>query len=563
MCMTNIKRKLFKNELRKAFILYALVPIILLSFLFYNLLFYFSKKTVENHNEKYNKSIASSIEKEFNSYKNEVQDLANRLEIKKVFYSSYDETEIYEIFYNVVNNHNIRSLFYVYNEKGEVLITNSKVIPQYSKSDDLFMWGIFKKMKDYPKETAMMLNRAQIDVNTRTVYSIGHAIVDANLNIIGYISFDILENQLNKMINTNTTHHAVITDRYNNNIVSSNNGLLDTIGKLRPPSGEDKSYVLSTPILSENVYIHTITSLGYINNIYLIGEVFLIAIFFIIFLTMSVIANKVAISKTKAIDELLEAIISVQEGNLNTVVNINTNDEFELIGQHYNEMVVKINELIEKNKEEAKRSVLSEIKQLEAQFNPHFLFNTLEMLKYMIKIDKENSLKVIVSMSNLLRYSINSDFHSVKLIDDIKYIEDYLTIQKFRFDKNFDYNIYLEEDTKNCIIPKLIIQPIIENSIKYGYETKNYLKVDIKCSIKDKDLIIYISDNGEGMSDEKYRELIELIYNNENNTNHIGLYNVQKRINLIYGMEYGMEIFSTINEGTRIIIKLPIHRGEV
>jgi sensor histidine kinase YesM len=560
--MTNIKRKFFKNELRKAFILYALVPIIILSFLFYNLLFYFSKKTVESHNEKYNKSIASSIEVEFNEYKSEVEELANWLEIKKIFYTSYNEAEIYERFYNIVNSHDIRSLFYVYNEKGEVIITNSNVIPQYSKSDDLFMWGVFKRMKDTPKETAMMLNRAQIDVNTRTVYSIGHAIMDVDSNIIGFISFDILENQLNKMINTNTSHHAVITDRYNNNIVASNNGLLDTIGKLRHPSDEDNSYILSIPILNDNIYIHTITSLSFINNIYLIGEAFLIAIFFILFLTMFFIANKIATNKTKAIDELLAAIMSVQQGNLNTVVNINTNDEFELIGQHYNEMVVKVNQLIEKNKEEVKRSVLSEIKQLEAQFNPHFLFNTLEMLKYMIKIDKESSLKVIISMSNLLRYSINSDFHSVRLIDDIKYIEDYLTIQKFRFDENFDYSVYLEDETKDCIIPKLIIQPIIENSIKYGYETKSYLKVDIKCNIKDDKLIIYIKDNGEGMSLEKYKELIELIHNSENNTNHIGLYNVQKRINLIYGMDYGLEIFSELNEGTKIIIKLPIRRGK-
>lgn len=562
MHMTNIKRKFFKNELRKAFIFYALVPILILSFLFYNLLFYFSRRTIEEHNKKYNKSIAASIEKEFNEYKNEVEVLANNEDIKKIFYGGYNETQIYESFYTIVNNHSIRSLFYVYNEKGEIIITNSKVIPQYSKSDDLFMWGIFKKMKDSPKETAMLLNRAQIDVNTRTVYSIGRAVLDSNSNVLGYITFDILENQLNKIINTDTSHHVVITDRYNNNILASNNGFLDTIGKLKVDLGENKNYVLSNPILGGNIYVHTITSLGFIYSIYFIGEIFLIAIFLVLFFTMSFIANKIAVNKTKAIDELLSAIISIQEGNLNTVVNINTNDEFELIGRNYNEMVVKINELIEKNKEEAKRSALSEIKQLEAQFNPHFLFNTLEMLKYMIKIDSESSLRIIVSMSNLLRYSINSDFHSVKLIDDIKYIEDYLTIQKFRFDTNFDYTIHLEDETKECIIPKLIIQPIIENSIKYGFDTKSYLKVDINCIIKNNNLVIFIEDNGEGMSDEKFRELMALIHDNENKTNHIGLYNVQKRINLIYGMDYGLEIYSELNKGTKISIKLPVIRGE-
>ena len=560
--MKNIKRKFFKEEIRKTFILYALIPIIILSFIFYNLLFWYSSKTVEKSNQKYNNNISNIISKEFISYKAEVEDLVKWVEIKKAFYNQHDEAMIYERLYNTVNKHSIRSIFYVFNESGEAIITNAKGQPQYAKNDDLFISGVFRKMKDNPNKSVMMLNRAQLDVNTRTVYSIGKCITNDNNHIVGFVVFDILENEMNKIVHSSTNHHAVITDRYNNNIVSTNNALLDGIGKLKPFLDKENNYIFNNPIIEGNIYINTITYVNFIKNIYLIGEIFLILVFLVLGFTMLFIAKKISISKTKSIDELLSAIKSVQEGNLNTVVSIHSNDEFEVIGQYCNEMIIEINELVEKNKEEARRNAMSELKQLEAQFNPHFLFNTLEMLKYMIKTDEKGSSKIIVSLANLLRYSINTNFNKVKVNDDIKYIEDYLIIQKFRFQDNFDYKINLNEEAKKCLIPKLVIQPIIENSIKYGFETKEYLKVSIDCTVEKNNLIISIVDTGEGMSYEKLSEISKLIDNNENNTNHIGLYIVQKRINLMYGMEYGINIYSKLHEGTEIVINLPVHKSE-
>lgn len=560
--MGSIRRKFFKEELRKAFILYALTPIIILSFLFYNLLFWYGEKSVENNNRKYNKAIADIISEEFNNYKLEAEKLVKSPEIKNAISGYYNEAQIYERFYNIVNNHSIRSIFYIFNDRGEVIITNSKTIPQYAQNDDLFMWGVFKRMKDNPEETAMMLNRAQLDVNTRTVYTIGQAVLDSRSNIIGFVVFDILENQLNQIIHSNTSHHVVVTDRYSNNIVATNSALLDSIGKLKPLSKIGNHYVLNNPVLDGRIYINTITSLSFIRNFYLIGQGFLILVFLVLSILMLVIAKRISISKTKSIDELIYGIGRVQEGDLNTILNINSNDEFELLGQYYNEMLVKLNELIEKNKEEVKRGILSEIKHLEAQFNPHFLFNTLEMLKYMIRIDEKSSLKIIVSMSNLLRYSINGNIHKVKLCEDIKYIEDYLTIQKLRFGEDFDYAIAIDQEAGDCMIPKLIIQPIIENSIKYGFETKKYLKVEVSCTVRKDSLVIDIKDNGEGISPEKLSELRNQIYSSEDDMSHIGLHNVQKRVNLLYGIEYGITINSVHNEGTEVIIIIPAHRGE-
>ncbi|SCN23231.1 putative sensor-like histidine kinase [Clostridium sp. N3C] len=556
--MNERKRKFFKKELRMAFLHYTIVPIIFISFIFYNLIFLSSKILVENSNKKYNAQIAQIVRTEFNKYIEEVEFLSQWQEIKDVISGNHNEHIIYERFYNTVNKQKIRSMFYVYNDKGEVLISNSAVIPQYAENDDLFIWGIFKRMKENLNDTTLMLNRTQLDSSTRTIYSIGKPVLDSSGKTIGFVVFDILENELNKVISNNTRHHAVITDRYDNNIVSSNNAFLDSIGKLRDISKDKELYQYRSSLLEGNVYVHTITPVGFIKKIYIIGEIFLSVLFIILFITMFIIAGRIAASKTKVLDELLRAIKSVQKGNLDTVVNINTEDEFELIGDHYNKMLIKVKELMEKNKEEAERRVLSALKQLEAQFNPHFLFNILEMLKYLVKTDKDASIKVIVSLSNLLRYSINNNVRKVKLTEDIEYIKDYLMIQKYRFEDNFDYSIILQETAKDCIIPKLIIQPIIENSIKYGFMTKKYLKVEINCYTDKDKLFIEIEDNGEGIDDERLSEIITSLNFNDNESQHIGLYNVHRRIKLMYGDSFGINIFSNKGKGTKVIITLPV-----
>lgn len=552
------KRKFFRKELRMAFLRYTIVPVIFLSFAFYNLIFLASNILVQQSNKKYNAQISQTISKEFNKYIEEVELLVQWQEVKDILYGHHNEQIIYERFYNIVNSQSIRSKFYIFNDKGQILVTNSTVTPQYAEKDDIFMWGVFKRMKENPYETTLWINKSQLDVNTRTIYSIGRAVLDSSGEIIGFVVFDILENELNKVISTNTRHHAVITDRYDNYIVASNTAFLDSIGKFKNLSKDKDLYLYKSSSLNGNIYVYTITAIGFIKNIYIIGELFLLGLFIILFIAMFKITDSIATSKTKAIDELLQAIKCVQEGNLDTTVDIRTADEFELIGHHYNEMLIKIKELMEKNKEEAARRVVSELKQLEAQFNPHFLFNILEMLKYLVKTDREASLKVIVAMSNLLRYSINNQVRRFKLAEDIEYIKDYLLIQKYRFEENFDYNITLQDESKGCIIPKLIIQPIIENSIKYGFMTKKYLRVDIKCFLKEDMLFIEIEDNGEGIDEERLAEIKKCLDANDNETQHIGLHNVHRRIKLMYGDSYGLEIYSSKLKGTKIVITLPV-----
>lgn len=556
----NLKRG-FKYEIKKAFILYALTPITIITLLFYNLLFIGFMRMEKGHNKNVNDIVSRSIEKDFESYKKDTLELSSNKDIINILLENDSiSNSVYENIYDRVNEKDIKSIVYIYDKDGNIILTNSVNGYEDDNNSSLYGWGKFGKMRMYPDKVAMMIDKEQINVNTRTVYTIGKAIKYKN-EIIGFVTFNILENELNKVINLNSDNDVVVTDKYSNNIINTNSSLLDSIGKLKKINESDKIDHAENIIINGDIYVHTLKHVGLIRSFFIYGEVFLIVIFIILFKLMIYYGNKISVNKTKSIDILLDAIVKAKNGDLDNRVSINTNDEFQVIGEYYNEMIEEIQSLMKKNEEEVKRATLAQIKHLESQFNPHFLFNTLEMLKYMIKAKDSKAENLTLSMSRILRYSLDNKTRSTYLIEDIKYIEDYLSIQKLRFEDKFDYDIYIEKDCEKVIIPKLIIQPIVENSIKYGFGNKDYLIINIFVEKKNEDVKIYITDNGDGIKKEDLEEIRQTIKSKNNYSEHIGIYNVQKRLSLIYGDNYGIDIVSEEGMGTCSIIKIPIKEG--
>ena len=554
-------KKGFKYEIKKAFILYALTPITIITLIFYNVLFIGFMKMEKIHNKNVNDIISDAIEKDFKGYKRDALELSSNKDIINILLENESASNgVYENIYDRVNKKNIKSILYIYDKNGNVILTNSVNGYEDDNNESVYGWGKFGKMRTYPDKVIMLINKQQINVNTRTVYTICKAVKYEN-EIIGFVAFNILENELNKVINLNSDNDVIITDKYSNNIINSNSSLLDGIGKLKKINESDRIDHVENTIINGEIYVHTIKHVGLIRSFFIYGEVFLIVIFIILFKLMIYYGNKISVNKTKSIDILLDAIVRAKNGDLDNRVSINTNDEFQVIGEYYNEMIEEIQSLMKKNEEEVKRATLAQIKHLESQFNPHFLFNTLEMLKYMIKARDSKAENLTLSMSRILRYSLDNKTRSTYLIEDIKYIEDYLSIQKLRFEDKFDYDIYIEKDCEKVIIPKLIIQPIVENSIKYGFQNKDYLVINIFAEKKNEDVYIYITDSGDGIKKDELEEIKQTIKSKSNYSEHIGIYNVQKRLSLIYGENYGINIVSEEGIGTCSIIKIPIKEG--
>lgn len=213
----------------------------------------------------------------------------------------------------------------------------------------------------------------------------------------------------------------------------------------------------------------------------------------------------------------------------------------------------------------------AELTALQSQINPHFLYNTLESVRGQALIDGNVEIaKMMEALSAFFRYSISRKGSLVTLRDELSNIENYMMIQRYRFNNRFSMEIFVDEEDEGAYefrIPKLIIQPVVENAIFHGLEERlEGGKVTIEIIVTEKNLIITVSDNGKGMDGRTLAELNARIHSgtvvsakdgkSQTNTG-IGLPNIHKRIQLLFGEEYGLSVYSTLNQGTDVEITVP------
>jgi len=234
--------------------------------------------------------------------------------------------------------------------------------------------------------------------------------------------------------------------------------------------------------------------------------------------------------------------------------------ELNQIRDKFTDMMGRIDLLIKQNYLTQISLKEEELKTLQAQINPHFLFNTLQQLQTEIVCGNTiESNHIVLSLSNLLRYSMKRSEEEVELEREIKNVDDYLYIlnKKYNNGIEFSFNIANEADLHHKI-PKLTLQPIVENSVRHGFgDDIRTGKIKISAVSGRKGLMIVITDNGKGMQQEQVEQLNRHINGPVQKTDNIGLYNVSQRIKLKYGERYGLSIRSKLGVGTRITILLP------
>ena len=198
------------------------------------------------------------------------------------------------------------------------------------------------------------------------------------------------------------------------------------------------------------------------------------------------------------------------------------------------------------------------VQMMESQFNPHFLFNTLESIRYLVKFNPKVADKTVVNLSKLLRYSIQNTVDTVRFKEEFDFVKRYIEIMKVRFGERLEFNDNIPDEVKVVSVPKMIIQPIVENAVKYGFgEDVEVLNVEISAYTESGKVYITVRDDGVGIERELLKELVVNLKEKYNLSDHIGLYNVHKRIELLYGTEYGVEINSERNKGTEVVLVLP------
>lgn len=266
------------------------------------------------------------------------------------------------------------------------------------------------------------------------------------------------------------------------------------------------------------------------------------------------------------IKKLVDTMHQVEEGNLDVTIDIENDNEIGDLAKAYNLMINRINNLVNQNKVIEKNKRKNELKALQAQINPHFLYNTLDSIIWMA--ESENYKEVVTmtsSLAKLFRIGISKGQEFITISEEIEHVENYLKIQKIRYGDHLNYSINVQEELKQCRIIKLIIQPIVENAIYHGIKNVpggGSIDIDVK-KCEDK-ILITVADDGVGMSEEDINTLFnrKLDIPKGKKLGGVGVRNVDNRIKLYYGEEYGLEIESELYEGTCVKAWLLLEKNE-
>lgn len=264
----------------------------------------------------------------------------------------------------------------------------------------------------------------------------------------------------------------------------------------------------------------------------------------------------------KPINLLTAQMKKIGNGDFSRNLQIERDDEIGEIGKGINHMSAKIEQLLKKNVEDEREKKNLEIKMLQAQINPHFLYNTLDSIRWIAVIQKNSSIvKMVTALSSLLKNMAKGFNEKVTLQEELNFLQDYIIIEKMRYMEMFDVEICVEEEKLyQAQIIKLTLQPLVENAIFSGIEPmgENGI-ISIHVKSLGHTLFISVRDNGIGIPKEKIEKLLKGKEKRQGDTmSGIGLSNVDQRIKLVYGDEYGLSIESKVGEYTDIQVRIPI-----
>lgn len=289
------------------------------------------------------------------------------------------------------------------------------------------------------------------------------------------------------------------------------------------------------------------------------------AIFIMLFAIFTLISINMYVSSRIAnpIMELEKAVKEFENGVDNLNISETGSQEVQHLAKAIKLMINQMNILMDNIVKEQEEKRKSELNALQSQINPHFLYNTLDSIVWMIENENYNgAITMVTSLARFFRISISKGRNIITVKDELEHARNYLTIQSIRYKNKFDYEIEAQEEALDLQCIKLIVQPLIENAIYHGME---YMYGDgnilVKAYVEEENLYIDIIDNGLGMPQEVAEELLIKKGNNSSRKGSgIGLKNVHERIQLYFGKEYGLKIFSEPDEGTIIRIHMPANK---
>ena len=289
----------------------------------------------------------------------------------------------------------------------------------------------------------------------------------------------------------------------------------------------------------------------------------LVVLFVIVIVFIIVYVSHMTEAITSPLTKLTGRVEDITKGDFEKKEPIDAaEDEIQKLSVGFEDMVGQLNELIQENKRAERRKRHAELELLQAQINPHFLYNTLDTIIWLIEADKkQESVQMVSALSDFFRFCLSRGRDIISLQEEEKHVLSYLSIQKTRYQDRMDYEVHIPESLYDYAIPKLTLQPLVENSIYHGIKLQREKGIISVTAMDLGDKIeLIVKDNGAGMSEERLEEMRKAIESGEKIG--FGLRTVHERMQLLFGEEYGLTISSTEGVGTTITAVIPKQQYE-
>lgn len=576
-------------------------------------IYFYTKNSVVSRFVKNNHDLINKSGSDLNNYFEEINNIplsiyTNRpyLEVLENGATEYIDKNQFEINRNLLNLYfNRREIeqmhLYIERGKDDYSVYNAKVSGR----------GKLLNFNDFPIYKSLMKDEQFVEIESthsirsyndlsdfrvepaKQVISFHYRLMNVTTDqLLGFLSIDIRLDRVKEIfdrIYEKNREHLYVLDENGKVLYSSNEALIGKklsnswyshLNGLKEEKGQYdfegknkhfKGVYVSDQVKGRGKTWTIIKSIPYTNLYHDANKILIINITIgaisVLFVTLLTIL--VSVKFTNPIHTLIRNMKRIEEGELAVSFDSLGDDEFGQLGQHFTSMIEKINDLYIKEYKLQIENKTNQLKVLQSQINPHFLYNSLQSIGTLsLKNDGKKVYKLLTSLSKIMRYSMRNNEDFVKVMDEINHIKDYLALQNERYDGKFEFNLNVEEHLYFTRMPKMTLQPLVENYFKHGFErTQKFGKLEIEIRQYDHEtMCIKLVDNGAGV-DQKKLEKIQMSLKNQMTPHKesIGLKNINDRIQLYYGEKGKLFIESKQHEHFIVTIYLPLQvdRGEI
>lgn len=591
-----IKNKFMNITIRSkiiwSYFLVALIPFFLFVIIVTYLFLRQAESNISDHTDQMLNQVKTSIDVYISTIEKTSNYITKEMENSIFFNVTQEEDNSWEneriritdMFHNIANTHSEVAGLLVATEHDMYISTGMTRISRDSFTEE--SW--YRKAADNPNEIQIISNITGRNIITNegysvdNVFSLSKAIINNKTGeVMGVILLDIKHDIISQSIESITIGERgfifVIDD--NQQVVYTPPSIITY--RVNPVWMEQEGETpITTRINGEKYQIRQKYSdytgwkivgvfsldeiMGPINAIlYILVSCLLISLMCII-----VFSLKISQTITKPIIQLKRLMKRAEAGDLKVRFHINFQDEVSELGGNFNQMLDRIEDLINMVYMEQKNKRIAELKVLQEQIKPHFLYNTLDTINWMAReYEADDIVKLVDALTSMYRIGLSHGKDYITLEDEIKYVSNYLYIQKIRYQAKLNYVVYEEPKLQKCEVPKFVLQPLIENAIYHGIKTKRgegHLIIRTK-ELEGNFMELSVEDDGSGMVPEKVEELGRMLNEplKQEENQSFGLFYIKERLRIRYGNRFSVQVVSTKDIGTKVTIRIPQNSNKV